>query len=363
MLYNYGVFVKYVNYLSEATEHWLGRKMQMKRFWRVDCITLINTRKCNSRCMMCNIWKMKSTEEITPQDLKNLANSEGLKECKAVSILGGESFLSANLPEVCAALCKYVPTIKTILISSNGFATKLIADSVRKIRKKIPSDARLEIHLSLDGPGKIHDKIRGIPGGYSRVMKTVKLLRKEKLADKLLFNFTFMAANAKYYKDVVAIADKMGIEFAPSIFYSSEYFGNIKNRESLAAPKAEVLKFLEFLQKRAIEKKSPFDYGTWHAYIRRIKHEKINPCYAGFTTVFITPDGNVYPCQDMIQSWGNLKKQKFDDIWFSEKANKERKIIAANKCKCPSNYMGRCYVAGHFRFVPYSVLRTKVMCH
>lgn len=53
------------------------------------------------------------------------------------------------------------------------------------------------------------------------------------------------------------------------------------------------------------------------------------PCYSPWSSVHVNVDGNLFPC--MAVSMGNVKKQKLDEIIFSEKFKKFKDIIRNKK--------------------------------
>ena len=60
-------------------------------------------------------------------------------------------------------------------------------------------------------------------------------------------------------------------------------------------------------------------------------------CFSGTHSFFLAHDGEVYPCINLAESMGNVRRQKFDDIWFSAQASEVREPIAAWKCHCWTN--------------------------
>ena len=67
------------------------------------------------------------------------------------------------------------------------------------------------------------------------------------------------------------------------------------------------------------------------------EHRQIIPCYAGFASAQIAPDGEVWMCCVKAQSVGNLRDFSYDlkKMWFSEKANFIRRSIRNGECYCP----------------------------
>ena len=90
-------------------------------------LVLAITYNCNSKCRMCNIWKMEQ------MPLLDLIEYEKLPvNIKEVNITGGEPFLSPNLIEIIKILISKNPKVR-IIISTNGFATELIKTKIAEI--------------------------------------------------------------------------------------------------------------------------------------------------------------------------------------------------------------------------------------
>jgi MoaA/NifB/PqqE/SkfB family radical SAM enzyme len=64
---------------------------------------------------------------------------------------------------------------------------------------------------------------------------------------------------------------------------------------------------------------------------------QIIPCFSGFASAQVAPDGDVWPCCIKAEPMGNLREHDFDfkKIWLSEKANNLRKSIKNGECFCP----------------------------
>jgi len=69
----------------------------------------------------------------------------------------------------------------------------------------------------------------------------------------------------------------------------------------------------------------------YYALVKRILKEKrqVIPCYAGFASAQIAPDGDVWMCCVRAEPIGNLRESgyNFKKLWFSEKADRIRREI------------------------------------
>ena len=61
------------------------------------------------------------------------------------------------------------------------------------------------------------------------------------------------------------------------------------------------------------------------------------PCYAGYASAQITPEGDVWPCCVRADVLGNLREADYDfkRIWFGKKAETVRASIRKGECHCP----------------------------
>ncbi|HEX2777036.1 MAG TPA: SPASM domain-containing protein, partial [Candidatus Acidoferrales bacterium] len=71
------------------------------------------------------------------------------------------------------------------------------------------------------------------------------------------------------------------------------------------------------------------------------------PCSAGHNSCYISPYGDVFPCVQMPVATGNLRRQRFEEIWFSSpemnrvRAVRESQLPVCSKCSI-RQYCERC---------------------
>lgn len=71
------------------------------------------------------------------------------------------------------------------------------------------------------------------------------------------------------------------------------------------------------------------------------------PCSAGHNSCYISPYGDVFPCVQLPQAAGNLRREKFDDIWYHApqlerlRAIRESQLPICAQCEIRS-YCERC---------------------
>lgn len=263
-------------------------------------IVLAVTYRCNSRCRMCGIWKRTDhSGEISPEDLRKLP-----PELETLNFSGGEPFLRFDLPEmvkVAKEACRDV----SMTISSNGFATELVVDRMREILR---IDKNVSVAISIDGIGEKHEEIRGIPGGFTRAINTVKGL-KEIGVKKLRLAFTAADYNYQELKGVYQLSRELGVEMTLAAVHSSD---NFFGQENPITANEQIAAQLDWLIDKELSSWNPkrwlrayFTYGL--AYFVR-KGLRILPDYSGELNCFIDPRGDIYPCDVSTIVIGNLKK-------------------------------------------------------
>ena len=130
--------------------------------------------RCNCRCVMCDIWKVKSKDEITPDEVSGwLPELRGLG-VERVVLSGGEALLHSRLEEICAAVD--AAGIGITLITTGLLLRRDASWLVRHVD---------DVVTSLDGPPDVHDRVRRIPGAYAKLADGVKAVREADGADRL----------------------------------------------------------------------------------------------------------------------------------------------------------------------------------
>jgi Fe-coproporphyrin III synthase len=277
------------------------------------------TYRCNAKCHMCNIWKDPTTkkEEITIEDIKKIP--DGLD---FANITGGEPFLREDIEEIVRIV---LSKTKRLVISTNGYYTEKIV----ALAKKYP---RIGVRVSIEGLPKANDELRALKDGFDHGLRTLIELHKLGLKD-IGFGITVNDKNAKDLLELYHLAKWLGLEFATAATHNTYYFHKFDNE--FKDKKAVTDEFKE-LVKELLKSKKPkewfrayFNYGLIN-FINGNK--RLLPCEMGTDVFFMDPYGEVYPCNGMNWSMGNIKKHSFNDIWNGEKAKEVRnKVKTCNK--------------------------------
>ena len=322
-------------------------------------LTFSVTGMCQSNCKTCHIGqKFRCDPESTRKKDLGIEQIEeifiSLGKIDFFNISGGEPFLRIDFPEIIELACKYLKP-KIIHSPTNALLSQKIASDVKKsleIINRYNPKIQFTIKPSIDGVDKLHDEIRGVPGNFEKLKKTINLL---KIIEKKNKNFhlelgtVVSVFNIDHLDEIEDWVHKQGIQsYRNEIAETREEFFNIGEN---ITPEADVYEDLMKTFSRKIKENikgkrlyTKFTESlrlTYYELVPKILREKkqVIPCYAGITNVHINYDGQVWPCCVMgyRKPLGNLKENNFDfpKVWKSRQAQKVRKYIRDKKCYCP----------------------------
>ena len=285
---------------------------------------LIVTYRCNAKCYMCNTWKhpSKKGEEFSPDLVTKIPDG-----VKFINITGGEPFLREDLDEIVGiALTK----TERLVISTNGYFTRRIVRLAEKYGN------RIGIRISIEGLPAANDELRGLKNGFDHGLRTLVSLHGMGLKD-IGFGMTVSDRNAKDMIELYRLANAMGIEFATATTHNSYYFHKHDNKYGDAE---NIANQFENIAIELLKTNKPKNW--FRAYFNMGLANKVRggkrplPCEVGTDVFFLDPYGNVMPCNgsDEPMIMGNLKKQTFDEIWNSLRADEIRKQVKNCQKQC-----------------------------
>jgi Fe-coproporphyrin III synthase len=122
--------------------------------------------RCNCRCVMCDIWRLRQVREITAADFGRYCDDLRALGVRWIVLSGGEPLMHSDL----AALCG--------LLRRDGVRITILSTGILlKARARLVADSIDDVIVSLDGSPEIHDHIRNLPNAFSRLADGVKALR------------------------------------------------------------------------------------------------------------------------------------------------------------------------------------------
>lgn len=144
------------------------------------------TSRCDARCVTCFNWRnlnsKRKDQELTLQEIGRIADS--CKRSVFLSLSGGEPFLRDDIAGICGAFSARAGTMM-INIPTNCLRPDEIRERTLQILEACPRTI-LQVELSIDGIGAVHDTIRGVPGNFEKALETFEKLRELQLGQPRL---------------------------------------------------------------------------------------------------------------------------------------------------------------------------------
>jgi len=303
------------------------------------------TKRCNSKCSFCSIWKQDPSNELTVKELDELFADPFFKELRWVNLTGGEPFLRKDLDKVVGTMDQHLDRLEIVAIPSNGFATKRTIDGARKLLDVLDQERLLSVNISIDGIGKVHEENRGVPGCFPKAIASLEgLLKLAKEHDNLEVGVEVVITkdNIDDLRDIYRYLKKYTdhINFTPVIMGPSSFFGRPdKNMGLSGSDIGKMERFFSWLTKRLPA------YAYYLDKVLDIKKDerggtRTYPCLGGYRTMYMDSKGEIYPCliAPTHMRLGSIREKGPEDIWFSDQANLMRKALKKWKfCKMCTN--------------------------
>lgn len=296
-------------------------------------VLFVAGKKCNSRCIMCDIWKSKEKEENYAQIRKIMDEIHSLGT-KNVTFTGGEPFLRKDIFKIISYASK--KGLNTTIVTNGTLINKSLI-------KQILKSGLNNIYFSIDGTKSIHDKIRGKEGVFEKTISNMKnLLEIKNRKLKVSVISVLMNQNLEDILDLIVLVKKMHVDsFVMQPIHPQESesaFSIVSEKNNLLIPKSKYNKIGITIDRLIELKKENPDFiensVTYLELARRfLKNNKLGfKCLAGFSFCGIDAKGNVYPCLYQ-KPVGNLFDSSLKEIWKSGLYNKTRyRMKSCSKC-------------------------------
>ena len=308
--------------------------------------------RCNCRCVMCDIWKRETNEQIRAQDLERHSNSLKSLGVRQVVLTGGEPLLHNDL----SALCNFFRDRQVHLtLLTTGLLLHKRAEEVATLFD--------DVILSLDGPPEIHNAIRRVGGAYNLIHKGVVAVRHFNPSLPITCRTTVQKANHRHLRQTVDTARALGLDSIS--FLAADLTSEAFNRPLIwpGEKQSEIglnLKEVSALEEEIEQLILQCEVSINHKYIaesasklRRIARHfrehlgQLTPqapiCNAPWVSAVVEVDGSVRPCF-FHRAIGNITSSTLEEVINGERAQQFRQSldmendVICRRCVCSLNY-------------------------
>ncbi|MFQ5844397.1 MAG: radical SAM protein, partial [Planctomycetota bacterium] len=298
-------------------------------------LTLILNGSCPTRCVYCSIWKTPSPGELTAAEWDRVFRS--VPRAVWVNLSGGEIFLRPDLPRILDALVERLPELYLVDFPTTGYYPgRAVEACERLVRGGV---GRVLVTVSLDGPPRLHDELRGREGAWERACDGMRALKEASLPRvQAFFGMTLFPSNAGRVEEAVAKARARvpGLRRSDFHFNLGMESGHYYRNEGISArPPPAVLDAVRRCVRRGWGPVATLE----RAYQRRIGRyletgRSPVPCAALHSSVFVDPQGVVYPCSIYGRPLGSLRDAGHDlgAVLGRAETRRARRAVVDERC-------------------------------
>lgn len=328
-------------------------------------LTFFLTRRCNAQCPFCFYLKdrlhsrVRSAEELGIDEIEKISHSLGTLLWLAFS--GGEIYLRHDLVEISRIFYNNnKPAL--MLFPTNGLMPEVIRDRTEQILRYCKKSV-VAVKLSVDGLREEHDALRNMPGSFEKTMQTYEMLGELVHAYpnfELGVNTVFCSENQHAMDGIIDFVKGLKhikthtISLVRGDLVDGHYkdidlglynlaIGRLEN--DLKGGCSKIYRF------RGAGIKAAQDI-VQRRLIYRIMHEqkRLIPCYAGRLNLVLSECGDVFPCEILGETLGNVRDYEGDlkRLLNSEEAKRVTRSIVDQKCYCTHE----CYLMTNILFNP-----------
>ena len=299
------------------------------------------TYRCNERCVHCYLDHDDHGEMTTAEITELLAQ---LAEAGVffLTLSGGEVLMRRDFLEIVERARQLLFNVK---VKTNGVMIR--EKEAARLRQLGVEQVQISVYSHRT---EVHDAITKLPGSLKRTIRAIRFLKSEGL--KVTIANVLMAGNFSDQPGVVALANELGVFYTLDPTITPKMDGD-KFILALRIPGSDLKQILHNRElvgnvEEFCASPPPPGKDIMEGY----------PCSAGHTACYISPYGDVFPCVQFPLPSGNVRRQRFLDIWrHSPQLNDVRSIRAKDLPTCSTcAHVGTCtrcpglaYMEGNMR--------------
>jgi AdoMet-dependent heme synthase len=299
------------------------------------------TYRCNERCVHCYL-DHDDHGEMTTAEIKDILDQLSDAGVFFLTLSGGEVLMRRDFFDIVEHARRLLFNVK---LKTNGVMIR--EPEARRIRELGVEQVQISVYSHR---AEIHDAITKLPGSLKRTIEAIRFLKSQGL--KVVIANVLMGSNFFDNAGVMSLAKELEVSFTldPTI-----------------TPKMDGDTSVVALRIRGSELKQVFGSKDLVGDVEEFcappppPGEDIMdglPCSAGHTACYISPYGDVFPCVQFPLPSGNLRRERFADIWENSSQLKEVRSIRARDLPTCSTcaHVGTCtrcpglaYMEGNMR--------------
>jgi len=265
------------------------------------------TDRCQCSCGHCFAARKAPEDELSCAEVETLLDELSHMGVNEILFSGGEPLLHPDIfPLIDFAVKK-------------GFLVRLITNGILLDENMVVALKQAGLSwcsLSLDGPTpEIHDAFRRYPGCFEKVVNGLNLLVKHEVPCSIVTVARRDLIKSKGLEDIVKLGVDLGVQVVRIQFPVP--LGRYKHQRNEVLTLDERQEVRKLLRYGNVTMESPHETSI---------------CKAALTKANILPNGDIMPCVFVPLSYGNIRKDRFMNVW---KAMRSFPRLYKTRGKCP----------------------------
>ncbi len=278
------------------------------------------TYRCNERCVHCYL-DHDDHGEMTTVEIKDVLDQLAEAGVFFLTFSGGEVFMRRDFLELVEYARRLLFNVK---IKTN--AVMIGEAEAQRIRALSVDTVQVSIYSHRP---EVHDAITKLPHSFERSIKAICFLRDQGL--RVTIANVLMTANLSDHYGAQKLAAELGVQYTLDPTITPMMDGDT----SVLALRVPGTELEEVFRNPALVP----NQEEFCAPPKPPSEEDLEgySCSAGHSFCYISPYGDVFPCVQFPLPTGNVRRQKFIDIWnLSPQMNEVRSIQAKHLSTCSS---------------------------
>ncbi|HIR13684.1 MAG TPA: radical SAM protein [Candidatus Choladousia intestinavium] len=256
------------------------------------CLEL--TYRCNERCIHCCVDGGEPKGELSFPEYRALLDELARMGCIYLLLTGGEPTLYPEFIRV----AEYASGKGFLVdIYTNGYC---LSDEL--LRRMIALDPNSISFSFYGGDGESHDAVTGIPGSFEKSLRAMMICKCAGI-DTYIKSIA-LRQNLDSLEKLYQLGEllRIPVEMAKSLLPTGK--GRLGEEELSLQNKEDYIRLLSL--EETYRKTLPQ---------RRGRGENLTLCTAGQSVLSVDPYGNVFPCNSLPISLGNIREESLGAIW------------------------------------------------
>ncbi len=308
------------------------------------------TARCNARCDFC-LYKesvehpTRRSEELSVDEVERIARAYGPLHYLALS--GGEPFVRRDVDRLCQSFIDHCGTSVVEIPSNFSYGDSMVA-AVGNLARANP-DVVVELQVSIDDLGPRHDESRRVEGLYATAVGNARRLAELRVEHPNLVlkaNVVWLPSNASRIEEVVR---GVRADFGVDRVHLTYPHLRIPATGGSAELRADYARFREVADRVVAATGSRRDLYTLPMRAAKLASNRMleaaidggrplgERCEAGRHLVVLDERGEVFPCEVIWESVGNVRDHDLDigSVLAGERyARFRERYLGDSPCNC-----------------------------